>query len=290
MTDKLSSRQDLTIQVDNLLLNLFVDATVDIAYSHLVASLHRHSYIEVFVCKSGKVQIKTEDQTYYLLPGDVAIAPPGIMHLRTPNFSSESQWASIGFFCSECVCRSDRDTYTLVSRLMEQEEIVLYHGQGFLYDVICDIKSNSRSYGNLPLLVDFVSILAKMSQTIPLRGIVNNGNGKSKNMDRLLKLDYFINYEFMNPLTNKKIADHLHIGERQLARLVLTHYGTTFHTLLLRKRISVAAKLLIESTDTIENIALAVGFKGKMNFYREFNKAYQMTPGQYRNDASNKPI
>ena len=104
-------------------------------------------------------------------------------------------------------------------------------------------------------------------------------------MDRLLKLDYFINHKFMDPLTNKNIADELHIGERQLSRLVLAHYGTTLHTLFLRKRLSVAAMLLLESTDTIESIALAVGFKGKMNFYREFKKAYQMTPTQYRKEA-----
>ena len=86
----------------------------------------------------------------------------------------------------------------------------------------------------------------------------------------------------MNPLTNKNIADELHIGERQLSRLVLNHYGTTLHALIVQKRISVATKLLEESTDSVENIALAVGFNNKMNFYREFKKLYNITPAQNR--------
>lgn len=290
MTDKFAPKQNFEIQVDNLLLNLFVGTKVNVADTRLTASLHRHSYAEIFVCKSGEIQIKTENQNYHLFPGDVAIAPSGIMHLRTPNFSVASEWTSIGIVFSQCASQSNRDVYARISRLMEQNEIVVYNGQEFLYDILCGIRDSADPDSEPFRLLDFASVLVNLSQTIPSRDTVTNSNQKSKNknMDRLLKLDYFINHEFMNPLTNKKIADELHIGERQLSRFVLTHYGTTLHTLLLSKRISVAAKLLSESIDTIDNIALAVGFNSKMNFYREFKKVYQVTPAQYRNAASDK--
>ena len=290
MTDKLPSKHIFKIQVDNLLLNLFVDNGIKIAGKRLSTSLHKHPYAEIFACKSGEIQIQTENHISVLLPGDIAVVPSGIMHLRTQNTDTSSEWVSIGFSCSECASQSDRDTYTQISRLTEQNECVVYKNQNTAYEIFCNIFADTALGSDPSCLIDFVSILAKLSLLIHSQNSAVNSNkkSKSKNIDRLLKLDYFINQEFMNPLTNDKIANELHIGKRQLSRLVLTHYGTTLHTLLLNTRISAAAKLLAESSDTIENIALCVGFNSKMNFYREFKKTYHMTPAEYRNSVSGK--
>lgn len=291
MTEKLPFKHKCTIQVDNLLLNLFIDTPVNIPNTHLPASVHRHSYSQIFVCKSGQSLIQTQTQNIVLFPDDIAIVPSGIMHLGTSRAETESQWISIGFSCSECISQSGRDIYSPISRLTEQNEIIVYKNQAILYDILCNIRDNCGLDNEPSFMMDFISVLLRLSRTVrsPDTATNNSRKSKNKNMDRLITLDYFINHEFMNPLTNKKIADELHIGERQLSRLVSTHYGATLHTLLLNKRISVAAKLLSESNDTIESIALAVGFSSKMNFYREFKKAYQMTPAQYRNAVSQSP-
>ncbi len=287
MTNTFYSKNEYTIQIDNLLINLFLDLKTTFSNAHLTNSLHSHFYAEVFACKSGKVYIEDEKRTTILSSGEIAIVPFGLMHLRTPNADSESEWANIGFICSKCISRNNRDLYAKISPLINKNEIIVYKNNNKIYDVLKNINSVIDIENEPSLIIEFVSELTKLSNVIVEKE--NDGNKeikqKIKNMDRLLKLDYFINHRFMYPLTNKEIANELHLGERQLSRLVLKHYGTTLHTILTKKRITVAAKLLTESSDTIENIALSVGFNGKMSFYREFKRIYGMTPAQYRNKA-----
>lgn len=284
MSNTSHSKNEYTIQVDNLLLNLFFDLKVNNPDIYLTDSLHSHFYAEIFACKSGKIQIKYEGGVAVLSSGEIAIVPFRLMHLRTPDADSKSEWANVGFICSKCSSRNTRDLYSKIFPLINKNEITIYKNNK-IYDVLKTINFVSDIENDPSLMIEFASELAKLSSFLIEKEDESNKEIKQtvKNTDRLLKLDYFINQRFMNPLTNKEIANELHLGERQLSRLVLKHYGTTLHTILTRKRITVAAKLLLESTDTIENIALSVGFNGKMSFYREFKRIYGMTPAQYRN-------
>lgn len=286
MSNTSHSKNEYAVQVDNLLLNLFFDLEVNSPDIHLTDSLHSHFYAEIFACKSGKIQIKCEDGSTVLSSGEIAIVPFRLMHLRTPDADSKSEWASVGFICSKCSSRSTRDLYSKIFPLINKNEITIYRNNK-VYDVLKSINFASDIENEPSLMIEFASELAKLSSTLIEKENESNKEIKQtvKNTDRLLKLDYFINKRFMYPLTNKEIATELHLGERQLSRLVLKHYGTTLHTILTRKRIAVAAKLLWESTDTIENIALSVGFNGKMSFYREFKRIYGITPAKYRSKS-----
>ena len=48
-----------------------------------------------------------------------------------------------------------------------------------------------------------------------------------------------------------------------------------------------AASLLLQTDDTVEKIAEAVGFKNPSQFYRQFQKHFHMTPQEYRNMCMN---
>ncbi len=290
MSDTTSSKQTYSLQVDNLLLHLFIDARRNPVDLRLVSSLHTHSYTEIFVCKSGKISITSEQQSTVLSAGEMAIVPAGVLHVKM-TADDASEWINIGVLCAPCPGESSRDLYTKISHLTGKNEIAVYTVAPCFYDIIKKIRDSVDVEQEPSPLLDFLSALSKLSDSscCEIPSAKERTKSKIKNMDRLLKLDHFISYEFMHPLTNEKIAAALHIGERQLSRLVLNHYGTTLHTLILRKRISVAAKLLIESSDTVENIAFAVGFNGKMNFYREFKKVYGVTPMRYRNSNPSLP-
>ncbi|KHF34442.1 Melibiose operon regulatory protein [Paenibacillus sp. P1XP2] len=48
------------------------------------------------------------------------------------------------------------------------------------------------------------------------------------------------------------------------------------------KRIFAAKDLLLQSSDNIEHIAIACGFKSMPHFYRTFKRYAGMTPASYR--------
>lgn len=275
---------EYAIQIDNLLMKLFTDIEGDNSNIRLTSSLHTHSHAEIFSCNNGNVHIKTEHCTATLYPGDIAIVPSGLMHLKSPDAGTDSEWIRIGIVCAECSSKNSRDLYHRISSLTDNKDILVFENKSEFFELIKKIASSAPNECEPCLVIDFVSALSKLVSTNTMQELSakEKTKHKIKNMDRFLKLDHFINHEFMNHLSNEEIAKELHISERQLSRLVLNHYGTTLHTLIHRKRISVAAKLLVESSDSIENIALSVGFNSKIGFYREFKKVYGMTPAQYR--------
>ena len=284
MANSTNSSKKYQVQIDNLLLNVFIEAKSNMAMTHSISILHTHSNMEIFACKQGQVVIMTPEQHICLSAGDIAIVPPNIQHLRTPSTNSETKWTVIGFWITKCSSQNTRNLYKKIEHILDVEKITVYKGSNAFYDILESIKSSTTIDEEPSGIIEFVSELSKLANRIGENKNYTRNISKhaSKNIDLLLKFEYFINQEFMTPLTNKKIADSLHIGERQLSRLVMNHYGSTLHTLILQKRISVAAQLLEETTDSIESIALAVGFNNKMNFYRVFNKIYHITPAQYR--------
>ncbi len=284
MDKNLFEAHEYSIQIDNLLMKLFFDVAGDNSNSHLTSSLHTHSYTELFTCKNGSIHIKAENNTSTLYPGDIAIVPAGLMHLKSPDTDTDSEWISLGIVCAECSSINNRDLYQRIAALTDCKDILSFKNKQGFFELMKEIASSDSIESQPWLMIDFVSALSKLADSNVIRDLSSKEktNHKFKNMDRFLRLDHFINHEFMHPLSNEEIAKELHISERQLSRFVLSHYGTTLHTLLHKKRISVAAKLLTESFDSIENIALSVGFNSKIGFYREFKKIYAMTPAQYR--------
>jgi AraC-like DNA-binding protein len=68
-------------------------------------------------------------------------------------------------------------------------------------------------------------------------------------------------------------------------RLFSTVLGVTPHQYLVRARLRRAARLLIETQQSVTNIALEAGFADLSNFVRTFHRAAGVSPGHFRRAA-----
>ena len=66
-----------------------------------------------------------------------------------------------------------------------------------------------------------------------------------------------------------------------IATLFRRQTGMTIHRYLTRIRMRRAAMLLRRS-EKVEAVMLLVGYRGKKNFYRQFEAVFGVTPGQYK--------
>lgn len=66
-----------------------------------------------------------------------------------------------------------------------------------------------------------------------------------------------------------------------MATLFHRQTGTTIHRYLTRIRMRRAA-ILLRRSEKVEAVMLQVGYRSKMNFYRQFETAFGVTPGQYK--------
>ena len=86
----------------------------------------------------------------------------------------------------------------------------------------------------------------------------------------------------MHKITVAEIADRVEFSESHFMRYFKENMGTSFVDYLKDYRLTMAARLLLVSDDTILSIAEEVGFDNLSYFNRAFKKKYGVTPREYR--------
>lgn len=89
--------------------------------------------------------------------------------------------------------------------------------------------------------------------------------------------------------TQKEVAELFHISSRTLNRH-LQQEGTSLKSILTQSRIDEAKTLLLDNKQSIEQIAMKIGFSGRRTLDRIFIKYVGMSPAQYRSQRINEPL
>lgn len=88
------------------------------------------------------------------------------------------------------------------------------------------------------------------------------------------------NYE-SNP-TTEHLAEMAGLSVSQFERRFRSVFGSSPHQYLMRVRVENAARILLESEQTIASIAHACGFYDHAHFSRSFRRIMNVSPSQYR--------
>ena len=100
-------------------------------------------------------------------------------------------------------------------------------------------------------------------------------------------IDY-ININIKNELTQKEVADHVHLNPSYLSVLFKEHVQLTFSEYVTRRRIQRAKELLISTNLPINDIAEESGYKTAKYFIKIFKELEGMTPSAYRKDNNER--
>ncbi|MEX1030321.1 MAG: AraC family transcriptional regulator [Paenibacillaceae bacterium] len=93
----------------------------------------------------------------------------------------------------------------------------------------------------------------------------------------------YIEVHYANPdLSLDQLSDEFNLSSRYLSQLFKDEFGEKFIDYLVKIRIDAAIKLLQETTDPVQSIALKVGYLHSFSFIRVFKKVIGKTPGDFR--------
>lgn len=92
----------------------------------------------------------------------------------------------------------------------------------------------------------------------------------------------YLNKNASHQIVRWKLADTVHVSEDYLTRIFHKEIGLSLWEYLNRYRIYIATKMLLETNDTIYEIAENSGFQDQAYFCRVFKKIYGMPPGKIR--------
>ena len=102
--------------------------------------------------------------------------------------------------------------------------------------------------------------------------------------DRAVEILSFIQRHYIDA-TLDMLADEFHLSKPYLSKYIKDKTGLTFQDFIKEERMKKAVTLLRETDQTVENIAITVGYDNVEHFNRLFKKSYGMTPMQYRKNV-----
>ena len=92
----------------------------------------------------------------------------------------------------------------------------------------------------------------------------------------------YLNKNASQQIVRWKLADSVHVSEDYLTRIFHKEIGLSLWEYLNRYRIHIAIKMLLETNDTIYEIAEKTGFQDQAYFCRVFKKIHGSPPGKIR--------
>ncbi|WP_265437193.1 helix-turn-helix domain-containing protein [Aeromonas media] len=115
-----------------------------------------------------------------------------------------------------------------------------------------------------------------------LRRLLQKGEGQSRGERLALRLELMLKETLTEGWDIGRMADALHLSERQLYRLCQQHFALAPMALLQRLRLQRAALLLASRADSVKLLAAQCGFKNEYHFSTAFKRQHGLAPSHYR--------
>ena len=250
------------------------------ASKRLPQSYHTHFYAELFFCKKGEMLLEYNGTSTTLHEGDAVFVPPQFPHFKSSE--SENVDFVVGITLKKKSCNSNFDMHKLLDKLFLAKKPVFFRRYTHILPEDISWIEEIGSYSPLTALSAFHTI-AKLAHIYAQNEKNSDATGnQSKKTNVIIQLESYIGSRYYENITAESLAEMLYVSPRQLSRIVKEKYGEPLHRIIIKKRVETAAKLLCESSLSVEEISSTVGFDTKSCFYRIFKAEYGLTPLQYR--------
>ena len=249
--------------------------------------LHWHDEVEIIYIKKGRGRVTLDFTSLYVEAGDIIVVTPGQLHaigpaeysmeyeniifsldmLRTGSMDALSSEffepflaGTIGF--EHLICRDHEDYAALSSCLNRADDICRTFPKGYRLAI--------KGY-----LFEFFYTIFTNSTDIPVAK-------SDPRLERLKTVLKYIETHYASAISIDEIAAVAGFSASHFMRFFKEAMGTSFTAYLSAYRLSMAARLLILTNDSILDIALSCGYENLSYFNRSFKKRYKKTPGEYR--------
>jgi len=281
----ISTRVEHSIKIENFTLYLLIDRVLNDKLHNAFAQLHKHAYAELFVCVKGSITLVVPDRHIIVSEGELLLIPCNYLHRKEYNADPDNKWFSVGLHIVGNRRRVECNIYSEFSELCAGQQPILVSGSREMCESIYQLKFEHHEGNDSLSALLAASILAHVSRSAaPVKNDIRSEDELRCEIKLISYLEFFIDNYYAEDFTAEQLAKQLFISTSQLSRIVKKRFGTTLHRVIIKKRLSVAAKLLIESEMPIDDITRSAGFRTLSCFYRSFREEYGITPIKYRND------
>jgi YesN/AraC family two-component response regulator len=92
----------------------------------------------------------------------------------------------------------------------------------------------------------------------------------------------YIEAHYQESISLRDVARHLGFSPPYITKLVKIHTGEPINKWIIKRRVTAARSLLLETEQSMEQIAEAVGYQSINHFFRQFRQYYGTSPKAWR--------
>lgn len=237
-----------------------------------------------YVCE-GKGSVEVDNETMYLVKGDLLLINSGIEYrfhkefikFLAINFDYTQKFSSINMPIPPGK-KGDRilenvnftDTSELNTFIVCRN---MFSVESRLSDMLLEYE-NQQQYSEAVL-----TALLKTVIMLVIRKYRNKNNSSKLDIQNILS---YLQTNYNRNITNRELANYFHFNQNYINDFFKKYMGVSIHKYILEYRIKTAISLLEENKLSIEDIARKTGFYDCSYFSRYFKKITGNTPSSYR--------
>ncbi|MEO1771887.1 AraC family transcriptional regulator [Candidatus Enterococcus ferrettii] len=253
-------------------------------------NLHWHEEIQYTIAAKGDLTIQVNGKAYQLREGDGIFINSGYLHV-TKKMQDQGEYFSINF--------NPRLLSFSLGSLLEQNYVLPYVGEYLLpitifrpevpwekevldkFFAIHQLYQEKQTFAWEYKLVILLSSIWDAILSNTKMEITNQGQLKLK-QNRMQELLDFVHQHFGEAITIKEMAEAAHISPTECTRCFKEFTDYSPYEYLIQYRISEAKQQLMQTDDSIQQIAIQTGFHESSSFIQAFKKRVGITPLKYR--------
>jgi len=237
---------------------------------------HWHEYIELHYVVKGNVSIKVNNN--HIKAGAEELVLINSNELHSGSSLDQRMQAIVVIFDMKMFSRELAGRNIIFQSLVKEDPYIAK----LMKDIYSEHERQLIGY-QLSCKGSLMCLISHLVRHYTLEELTNQDNLKRvKNLERLNKTITYIHNHFNEPLSNKKLAELIHLSEGRFNHLFKESMEMAPLQYINRLRIKKAAELLHKESMTISEIAYIVGFNDYNHFGRVFRRHYGCTPTQMR--------
>jgi AraC-like DNA-binding protein len=264
----------------------FVDTHQDTSWSSPTVNLHSHSFFEILFCRNTcGVEYLVGSERYRLQKGDIILVAPGVSHCpllpehMTEPYKRDVIWLSADFTQRIQGIFGEEETW-------HPGELTPLRTAGTKWEFLGDLfargvrEEEGRKQGwEAAVIGNTLMIVAYLQRIYSQRSGDKIQAEKPELLDRIAAC---IEENYSSHISATELARRFYVSSSTISHLFKQRMGVSVYRYITQRRL-IAAKSRIEAGESMENVALAVGFSDYSGFYRAFKQEYGISPRQYRN-------
>ena len=251
---------------------------------------HDHDFIEIMYMYSGKCEHTLNGKTFCMKKGDYIIMDHTCTHTYyaiTDDFEIINCLFYPSFIDPSLVDNSDMYTvmenhlFNFKKELYRQDPIgtVFNDDDGTVRRLLTSMNNEfiMKQTGYLEIIHSYLTQLLIHT----MRSIYINVKvfAEDDTVQNILK---YINLNYMNDITLKGICDIYNYSVTHMCAKFKKRAGISFIEYLQKTRVENSMRLLVNTSRSVSDIAIAVGYQDMKSFYRVFKKHTGTTPADFR--------